>query len=542
MFKTSFFRSRLLYGSVLAILIVGVLIIPSIPIENLPGQDNGVFLYGGQRVLAGDIPYLDFWDHKGPLIYYINALGLFLGSGSRWGVWFIEFAFLFVTIQGLYRIEITNWKWLYSAIVILIWFFGMIRVGSYYHLHDSNYVETYGLAFSVWAVVFWLRTLDQSRLPLKYFFIGVMAGMSFALRPNNIAVLLSVGLVEMFAGVWKGEILEHLKHVGIILIGCFLVLTTILIWFWMHGAVYQLMDSVFTYNIAYSRKNLNTGNVLKVLRSGMEKFYWIPLFAYIGVGLKLAYTLVKSKFAYSPGSLFTIFLLTGSMVEVFLSSISGRVLLHYYISWTPYIGLLVAEFIVSFPPNPIRVKYREWLNPEFGRYISWVFLFLFFVVNFSVILKYTNIANSIVVNHRRLEPEKALIEFIHNTTKPNDKILVWGNDVWINFLTKLASPSIYSYQYPLYMHGYTNNQKVLSFLQELSKCPPVYIVEPIVDTDEALSLRLKNRLSPNPKLDVPDAFYKVFKFIDTNYKFIRDFNGVYIYKWTGLQDGNFNCH
>ena len=55
------------------------------PLDHLPGMDNGVFLYGGQQLLVGKTPYLDFWDHKGPLIYFINALGLMIGKGSRAG-------------------------------------------------------------------------------------------------------------------------------------------------------------------------------------------------------------------------------------------------------------------------------------------------------------------------------------------------------------------------------------------------------------------------------------------------------------------------
>ena len=39
-----------------------------------PHCDSGIFIYCGSRALAGDVPYIDFWDHKGPLIFYINAL------------------------------------------------------------------------------------------------------------------------------------------------------------------------------------------------------------------------------------------------------------------------------------------------------------------------------------------------------------------------------------------------------------------------------------------------------------------------------------
>jgi hypothetical protein len=60
-----------------------------------PSRDSGVFLYAGWRILSGELPYRDIWDHKPPLIYYLNALGLVVSGGSRWGVWCIEFILLF---------------------------------------------------------------------------------------------------------------------------------------------------------------------------------------------------------------------------------------------------------------------------------------------------------------------------------------------------------------------------------------------------------------------------------------------------------------
>ena len=58
---------------------------------SLPAYDSTVFLYMGQRILDGFIPYKDAWDHKPPMIYWINALGLYLGQGSFLGVRLIEF-------------------------------------------------------------------------------------------------------------------------------------------------------------------------------------------------------------------------------------------------------------------------------------------------------------------------------------------------------------------------------------------------------------------------------------------------------------------
>src|SRR5688500_9132730 len=63
----------------------------------LPSRDSGVFLYVGWRLLRGDIPYRDVWDHKPPLIYFIDALGLTLTPGSLWGVWLLQGIFIFFT-------------------------------------------------------------------------------------------------------------------------------------------------------------------------------------------------------------------------------------------------------------------------------------------------------------------------------------------------------------------------------------------------------------------------------------------------------------
>src|SRR5687768_898621 len=56
----------------------------------VPLRDSGVFLYTAWRMLDGEVPYRDVWDHKPPAIYVIDALGLVLGGGTLWGVWALE--------------------------------------------------------------------------------------------------------------------------------------------------------------------------------------------------------------------------------------------------------------------------------------------------------------------------------------------------------------------------------------------------------------------------------------------------------------------
>ncbi len=48
--------------------------------------DSNSFIYIARLMQYGLIPYLDVFDHKGPLLYFINYIGL--GFGDQIGIWF----------------------------------------------------------------------------------------------------------------------------------------------------------------------------------------------------------------------------------------------------------------------------------------------------------------------------------------------------------------------------------------------------------------------------------------------------------------------
>jgi hypothetical protein len=68
-------RTRLL--ALLAFVALVLVRVPSI--AQPPGGDQGLYLYGGQRLLAGDLTYRDAWDQKPPAIHATYAL--------MWAAW-----------------------------------------------------------------------------------------------------------------------------------------------------------------------------------------------------------------------------------------------------------------------------------------------------------------------------------------------------------------------------------------------------------------------------------------------------------------------
>ncbi|MHB8079492.1 MAG: glycosyltransferase family 39 protein [Candidatus Krumholzibacteriia bacterium] len=73
---------RLALGLLLALFVLTGLSLLPLPFT----RDQGVYAYTAWRWTAGGVPYVDAFDHKGPLLYAVYALGLALAGGQAWGV------------------------------------------------------------------------------------------------------------------------------------------------------------------------------------------------------------------------------------------------------------------------------------------------------------------------------------------------------------------------------------------------------------------------------------------------------------------------
>lgn len=84
--------------SLLACLLLSLLFCPPF---DLGISDKAFFTYTGWAVAHGQVPYRDFFDHKPPLIYLVNYLGI--GLGGIWGLWFLDTVCALVTTAAFYN-------------------------------------------------------------------------------------------------------------------------------------------------------------------------------------------------------------------------------------------------------------------------------------------------------------------------------------------------------------------------------------------------------------------------------------------------------
>ena len=66
------------------------------------GMDSTIYKTIGLGILEGKIPYRDLFDHKGPMVFYINALGQLIMSG-RMGIFLLQIISLSFAVLFIYK-------------------------------------------------------------------------------------------------------------------------------------------------------------------------------------------------------------------------------------------------------------------------------------------------------------------------------------------------------------------------------------------------------------------------------------------------------
>jgi hypothetical protein len=217
-----------------------------------PHRDSGIFLNIGAEILRGKVLYLQTWDNKQPLLYFINALGLWMGRGSLWGVWGLELAFLLAALLSGYRILRQSLAPFASFFVVAASFLTI------FPWMGGNYSEEYSLLFQmgILAVLFLVylpnrhSSATRSARPLAAVAIGALIGLNFCIKQSYLDVALSVGLFLLFLA-W----IERDRRVLplVLRLGLGFLLVNLVFWgyFWLRGAGMDYFTSAFLFNSYY---------------------------------------------------------------------------------------------------------------------------------------------------------------------------------------------------------------------------------------------------------------------------------------------------
>lgn len=426
-------------------------------------KDSGVFLYFGWRILNGELPYRDMWDHKPPVIFYVNALGLAFADNSRWGVWLIELAALFFAAFLGYQL-IKKLFGLFPAIFsLLLWLLSLVPL-----LQGGNFTTEYTLPLQ-FAALWLIHHADGSKHPDRdLFLIGLTGAIAFFMKQTAVGIWIAIVIYLTLQRILSKQGGQWMREMSFILLGGATFSAIVIIFFAIQGGLPQFWNAAFEYNFIYAgRINNNLMSTLDTIAKGIRPLTRVGLFqlAVVGCATAVIQLLFRKRSMSSALPLLTIGLVN-LPIELALIGMPGRTYPHYYMTLLPVLAIftgLTVWGILSLMP--------KWEIPNGLKFALAAGIAGVFMWN-----SFDNYMNQLYV-YRKLTKNETVVGYIVEHTSPDDQVLLWGAETSVNYFAQRKNPTRFVYQYPLHQEGYVDEVMINQFLDEIIQNRPKFIID-----------------------------------------------------------------
>ena len=505
-------RKFAIFLLVICTVVISILLSPIIDsFFSITDRDENAFIYVAKGILEGEVPYLDRWDHKGPLIYALNLAGLAI-SGS-WGIWIVLTIFLLSSSWFLFLAMKQNFGIFPSLFSVSIFLIYLER------FQPGNFTEYYSLLFQfvtlyLFARVEW-RNRRESWLPLA---IGVLGGCAFLLRPNLVGIWLAVGLY------WVPGT-RALNRLSWSIAGGVGIIAAAAAVFAVVGGLSAFWDAAVIYNLAYIDASLaDRIDVARQIREGLS-----PIFPLIVAGwcIGFGYWLLGRTRDERYHDLLSMSLILLPL-EIALACVSGFGYGHYYMAVLPAITVFMAysaRLVIHFVGLLVKEHFATKEYRVAPTFLIIAFL-LVTVVSFDHILqlagKYTRAGTVAQSRHSRVA------ELVRSATEPGDRILVWGAEPLVYLLSERTSPTRFFFQFPLVKPGYANRSLVDEFISAVKDEMPAMIIDTRNRRLPPLEETARRDWRPEKRyVHDPDAFQPLFGLVEAEYEVVgKDGNWI----------------
>lgn len=225
--------------------------------------DSGIFQEMGLVIAHGGTPYVDVFDHKGPVLFFIQALGLLINE--HWGIFVLQAISLSLTLWIWYKMislfQKNIWIEFGTIILALLFLFGYCERG--------NLCEEWSLPYISIPIYLFLKHWPEGmRLSGKeWFLVGLCTCIVIFIRANNIAPILGFALYSISLELIKKDKMV-LRHLLMGLLGCVLVAGFWIIFFLFYygkEALSWMLYGTFLFNFDYIQGGRSVGTWYDVL-------------------------------------------------------------------------------------------------------------------------------------------------------------------------------------------------------------------------------------------------------------------------------------
>ncbi|MBP5688266.1 MAG: glycosyltransferase family 39 protein [Muribaculaceae bacterium] len=261
--------------------------------------DSSWYFTAGKAWMNGMVPYVDFSDSKGPLLWLIYGIGYLLSNYNFVGVWLLTCVAYIVTTLINYRTAslFINSKWLSWMVALL-----MLAVYFNYFIHDETKSEDFCqplISLSLWVIcrlAYSERTLH--RFKQGAWMIGLSIGAALMIK-FTIAVMIFYFAIMLVVLAWRSDLIGVKEVLWRLLAGALMVCVPFLIMFVFLGNFDDFIREYFIVTSIISSHSPRVNVIGWVLSGGflsgliivmtlsttamfllVKKYEWMPIVAF----------------------------------------------------------------------------------------------------------------------------------------------------------------------------------------------------------------------------------------------------------------------
>ncbi|MCQ2515321.1 MAG: hypothetical protein MJ094_00475 [Saccharofermentans sp.] len=220
--------------------------------------------------MHGKVLYRDVFDHKGPAFLMLYGIFDAISNRNYFGEWLLFFISTFSFLIAVFK---TGCFYLKKITALFVTSLATVLL----YLKSSYYIscgtpEELLLPLYMWGIFFILAIYKKIRIPINNCFIALFLGVSTSfvlLAKLNLVVFWGLASIIVFILLYKDTHNFPFKETLFWLLGFFIVLTPIVIYFIATDSLKSFFDAYIVFNIRYA----SDGNDLSFLIEFFHSLY-----------------------------------------------------------------------------------------------------------------------------------------------------------------------------------------------------------------------------------------------------------------------------